>query len=149
MGICQAILIFVLAGLAAAQDIAAKADDLIAAHTKQGKFSGAVLVARNGKPVFQKAYGMANAEWGVANTVETKFRIGSVTKQFATAGILKLEEMGKLKVSDHACDYLPSCPENWKAITIHQLLTHTSGVPSFTGIPEYSRMKSLPSRYDE
>lgn len=87
-------------------------------------------MAKEGKPVFEKAYGMANYEWGVPNA-------------------LKLEEMGKLKVADKACDYLPSCPETWKPITIHQLLTHTSGIPNFTSVADYAKVKPLPSRYDE
>ena len=92
---------------------------------------------------------MANYEWGVPNAMDTRFRIGSVTKQFSAAGILKLEEMGKLKVADKACEYLPSCPETWKPITIHQLLTHTSGIPNFTSVADYAKVKPLPSRYDE
>lgn len=118
----QTILILVLAALAAGQDIAAKADELMSAYTKQGKFSGAVLIAKDGKIVFEKVYGMANYEWNVPNSVDTKFRLGNITKQFAAMAVLKLEEAGKLKVGDKSCEYLPACPEIWKPITIHQHL---------------------------
>lgn len=87
-------------------------------------------MAKEGKPVFENAYGMANYEWGVHNA-------------------MKLEEMGKLKVADKACDYLPSCPESWKPIAIHQLLTHTSVIPNFNSVADYAKVKPLPSRYDE
>lgn len=149
MGIRQTILILALAATTFAQDLATRADEFVSAYVKLNQFSGAVLVAKEGKPVFSKAYGMANYEWGVPNTIDTRFRLGSITKQFGAAAILKLEEMGKLKVTDKACDYLPACPETWKPITIHHLLTHTSGIPNVTAIPEYKRIKFLPTKYDE
>ncbi len=149
MGFRQAFLILGLAAAALAQDISAKADEYVAAFAKQNLFSGSVLVAQKGTIAFDKAYGMANYEWSVANTTDTKFRLGSVTKQFAAASVLKLEEMDKLKTSDKICDYLPACPEKWKPITIYHLLTHTSGIVNFTSLKDYGRLKGLPSRYDE
>jgi len=149
MGIRQTILIFGLAVASLAQDLPSKADEFLAGFVRDQKFSGTVLIGKGGKVVFEKAYGMANYDWSIANTTDTKFRLGSISKQFGAAGILKLEEMGKLKTTDKACDYLPTCPEIWKPITIHQLLTHTSGVPNFTSFPEYNKMKGLPSRYEE
>ncbi|MBM3759224.1 MAG: serine hydrolase [Acidobacteria bacterium] len=149
MGIRQTILIFGLAAATFAQDLTTKADEFVGAYAKLGKFSGTVLIAKEGKIVFEKAYGMANYEWSIPNTVDTKFRLGSISKQFGAAAILKLEEMGKLKTTDKACDYLPACPEQWKPITIHQLATHTSGVPNFTNFPDYAKIKYRPSRYEE
>jgi len=149
MGIHKTFLIFGLAAVTFAQDITAKADEFVSAFVKQNKFSGTVLIAKEGKVVFDKAYGMANYEWSIPNTTDTKFRLGSVTKQFGAAAILKLEEMGKLKTTDKACDYLPDCPENWKPIIIHHLLTHTSGIPNFTALKDYGQLKLLPSKYDE
>lgn len=134
------------AGFAA---MAEKADAVVSAYAAQGEFSGVAAIAKDGKLVFAKGYGMANYEWGVPNTVEAKFRIGSVSKQFGAAAILKLQEEGKLKVDDAACGYLPDCPERWRRITIHQLLTHTSGIPNVTNLPAYEGMKHLPSRYEE
>ena len=146
MGIHKTFLIFGLAVATFAQDIATKADAFM---KQQKQFSGTVLIAKEGKVVFEKAYGMANYEWSISNTIDTKFRLGSVTKQFGAAAILKLEEQGKLKTTDKACDYLPACPEIWKPVTIHQLLTHTSGIPNFTSFPEYAKLQALPSRYEE
>jgi len=99
-------------------------------------FSGVVLVARNGQVLFQKAYGSANREHGVANKLDTKFRLGSVTKQFTAMAIMILTERGKLSVTDPICKYIENCPTAWSAITIHHLLTHTSGIPDFTDFPD-------------
>ena len=107
-------------------------------------FSGVVLIARNGKVLFARPYGMANLELDVPNTLETKFRLASITKQFTAAAILILQERGKLSVNDKLCTYLPDCPPLWKGITIHQLLTHSSGIYSFTESPDTARYDPLP-----
>ena len=110
----------------------------------RGEFSGAVLLARGGKILFARGYGMANLEHDVPNTVDTKFRLGSVTKQFTAAGIMLLQERKKLSVHDSICIYVHDCPDSWKSITIHQLLSHTSGIPSFTEFPDNDRYERLP-----
>lgn len=84
-----------------------------------------------------KGYGFANLEWQVSNTPTTKFRLGSITKQFTAASILLLEERGKLKVEDPVKKYMPDAPAAWDKVTIFHLLTHTSGIPSFTSFPDY------------
>jgi CubicO group peptidase (beta-lactamase class C family) len=81
----------------------------------------------------EKGYGMANVELDVPNTPDTKFRLGSITKQFTATAIMQLQEQGKLSVNDLACKYVAGCPDTWKTITVHHLLTHTSGIPSYTG----------------
>ena len=91
-------------------------------------FSGNVLVAFDGKPIFKKSYGFANIELNVTNNPETKFRIGSVTKQFTAIAIMILQEQGKLNVNHKISKYFSDIPEIWKEITVHQLLTHTSGI---------------------
>jgi CubicO group peptidase (beta-lactamase class C family) len=91
-------------------------------------FSGNVLVAVNGKSIYEKSYGYANIELKVKNTSKTKFRIGSITKQFTAMAVMILQEKGKLNVTDKLSDHIPNVPEIWKEITIHQLLTHTSGI---------------------
>jgi CubicO group peptidase (beta-lactamase class C family) len=101
------------------------------------KFMGSVLVAQDGKILLDKAYGFANMEWDVPNTPTTKFRLGSITKQFTAASILLLEERGKLKVENPVKKYMPDAPAAWDKITIFHVLTHTSGIPSFTGFPDY------------
>lgn len=94
----------------------------------------ALLVARGDQVLFRGARGEASVELGVPLTPDSVFRIGSVTKQFAAAGLLKLVEAGKVKLDDPLSKYLPDYP-NGAHISVHQLLNHTSGVKSYTGIP--------------
>ncbi|HKX32160.1 MAG TPA: serine hydrolase [Blastocatellia bacterium] len=132
-----------------AQDLASKIDEYMSALAKQERFSGSVLVARDGKVLFSRGYGMANLEFEVPNTPQTKFRIGSVTKQFTAAAIMLLQERGNLSVQDPVCKYLAKCPPAWDQITIHHLLTHTSGIPNFTNFPEYAKTMTIPATVDE
>ena len=113
-------------------DIPGRLSSYMDAATKVGKFSGSVLVAKDGKVLFAKGYGLANAEHEIPNTPETKFRLGSITKMFTATAILILQDRGKLKVDDPVGKYLPDAPKAWDKVTIHHLLTHTSGVPSYT-----------------
>lgn len=129
----------------AAQTPVQNAMAYMAAATKDNAFMGTVLVAKDGKVLFSNGYGFANVEHNVPNTPDTKFRLGSLTKQFTAVAVLQLEEQGKLKVTAPACNYLPNCPATWRPITIHQLLTHTSGLFNFTNDPEYPRTAMLPS----
>lgn len=141
-------LCFVFLQSAAAQQqtdaqIAAKVDEYANAAVKIDHFSGTVLVARDGKPVISKGYGMANYELNVPNTPQTVFRLGSVTKQFTAAAIVQLQERGKLSVGDSICKYLEKCPAAWQPLTIRQLLTHTSGIPNYTSFPGFSEKTSV------
>lgn len=135
--------IAVLSGVAAAgavaqtQDAAAKADQYLTAWADQGRFSGAVLIAKGDKVMLRKGYGKANYELDVANTPETVFRIGSITKMFTAFSVLQLEEKGLLSVNDPVAKYVPEIPAAWGAITIHQLLCHKSGVPDFINAKAY------------
>ncbi|MFO7615786.1 MAG: serine hydrolase domain-containing protein, partial [Bacteroidales bacterium] len=92
-------------------------------------FSGTVLVKVPGQPVFTAAYGFSNEEQNIRNTSETVYDIGSLTKQFTAAAILKLEMAGSLSVNDKIGRYLPDMQSDKSEITVHQLLTHTSGLP--------------------
>lgn len=123
-----------------AQDTA-RMEQVIQSYVTAGTFMGAVLVARDGAIVHNKAYGLANVEWDVPNTPTTKFRLGSITKQFTAASILLLEERGKLKIDAPVKTYLPDSPVSWEKITVFNLLTHTSGIPNFTALPEYGAAK--------
>lgn len=96
-------------------------------------FSGVVLVAVDGKIAFQKAYGMADQNRNIPNNIKTVFDIGSVSKQFTAAAIVKLEMQGKLKTEDFISKYLDGVPEDKANVTIHQLLTHTAGFPEYSG----------------
>ncbi|HUQ87978.1 MAG TPA: serine hydrolase [Vicinamibacterales bacterium] len=135
-------LVFVTVSFARAQDAnTARMEQVIQSHVSAGTFMGTVLVARDGAVVLDKAYGMANLELDVANTTTTKFRLGSVTKQFTAASILLLEERGKLNVNDKVKAYLPDAPMAWDRITVFNLLTHTSGIPNFTALADYDTIK--------
>ncbi|MDT4895521.1 MAG: hypothetical protein QOH25_598 [Acidobacteriota bacterium] len=127
------------------QELTTRVDEYVNALVKQNRFSGAILLAREGKILLSKGYGMANLEDGTPNTPQTKFRLGSITKQFTAAAILKLQEQGKLNVQDMVCKYVENCPAAWQPITIHHLLTHTSGIPNMTSFPEFHKVKFFPT----
>ncbi len=118
-------------------------DEAATAFQKNRGFMGTVLVAKGGKVLFEKGYGSADLEWDVPNTPDAKFRLGSITKQFTATAILQLAQQGKLSVTDSACKYFADCPDTWKKITIHQLLSHTSGIPSYTGMKEFMTPKLM------
>ena len=114
----------------AQENFTAKLDQYLNAHLQQGTFSGTVVVTEKGVPVYSKGFGMADYEKGVANSQDIKYRIGSVTKSFTATMIMQLQEQGKLSVQDKVSKYLPGFPNSDK-ITLHHLLTNTSGLPDF------------------
>jgi CubicO group peptidase (beta-lactamase class C family) len=118
-------------------DSVARMEQLVQSYLPRNQFMGTVLVAQDGKVILDKGYGFADLEWEVPNTPTTKFRLGSITKQFTATSILLLEERGKLKVEDPVKKYMPDAPAAWDKVTIFHLLTHTSGIPSFTSFPDY------------
>ena len=133
-----AMVVVVLQGHLVAQDKAAKIDEVMTAAHKYRLFNGSALVAENGKVIYKKGLGLANMEWNIPNTPETRFRLGSITKQFTAALILQLVEQGKLKLDGKLSDYLPDYRKDiGEKVTIHQLLNHTSGIPSYTGLPGF------------
>ena len=127
-----------------AQQISVKVDEYMNAAAKVERFSGSIVVARNGQPIVSKGYGMANYELNVMNTPQTVFRLGSLTKQFTAAAIMQLQERGKLNVGDSICKHLTDCPTAWQPVTIRNLLTHTGGVPNYTSLPGFMKTASLP-----
>ena len=133
-----------VAGAVFAQD-AARMDQVAQASAGEKKFMGTVLVARGDQVVLSKGYGSADLEWNIPNAPSTKFRLGSVTKQFTAASILLLEERGKLKTDDLVKKFMPDAPAAWDKITIFHLLTHTSGIPNFTGFPDYAKQEPFPT----
>lgn len=126
-------------------DIASKIDEYMTAFVGARGFGGSVLVAREGKMIVSNGYGMANIELSVPNTPQTVFRIGSLTKQFTSAAIMLLRERGKLNLQDSVCRYSAECPAMWREVTIHHLLTHTSGIPNVTALADWESKKTLPS----
>jgi|SRR6478609_2389326 len=130
--------------LLAAADLKTDLHDYFQQACQSKGFMGAASVTVNGETKFQEACGWADAEWKIKNTVDTKFRTGSIAKEFTAADILLLYEQGKLLFSDPVGKYVDNLPESWRPATIHQLLTHTSGIPipSYTG-PAWERYSAL------
>ena len=125
-------------GFVLAQTKAAKIDAIVRQYVDNKQFNGTVLVAEKGQVIFKKGYGMANMEWAIANTPDTKFRLGSITKQFTAMLIMQLVEQGKLELAEPITTYLPDYPKaTGSKITTHHLLTHTSGLPNYTNIPKF------------
>jgi CubicO group peptidase (beta-lactamase class C family) len=113
-------------------------EEVVRSYLSEKKFMGSVLVVRGNSVLLNKGYGFANLEWDIPNSPSAKFRLGSITKQFTAASILLLEERGKLKVDDPVKKYMPDAPAAWDKITLFNLLTHSSGIPNFTGFPDYA-----------
>ena len=129
-----------------------KIDTLMKLYYEYGQFNGTVLVAEHGKVVYRKGFGLADMEWDIPNQPDTRFRLGSITKQFTSMIILQLVQRGKLKLDGKITDYLPDYPKKTgDRITIHQLLTHTSGIPGYTEFPSFfrdiSRNPSSPAEF--
>ena len=109
--------------------IASQVDSLLKNKVTHQQFSGSILIAQSGKVLLSKGYSRADWDHGTPNTPHTRFYLGSTTKQFTAMAILILQQRGKLHVHDRLCTYLANCPEAWQPLTIHELLTHTSGIP--------------------
>src|SRR5512136_440332 len=103
-------------------------DELLTQMDRDGTFSGSILIAQDGVVFLNKGYGLADRVQGIPNTPQTRFHLGSMTKQFTAMGILILQSQGKLSVQDPICSFIADCPKEWQDITIHHLLTHTSGL---------------------
>jgi CubicO group peptidase (beta-lactamase class C family) len=97
-------------------------------------YSGSVLVAQHGEVVLNRGYGLADRAHGAPFTADTLFDIASISKPFTAAAVLRLEMQGKLKVEDRLSRFFPDAPADKAAITLHQLLSHTSGLPETSGL---------------
>ncbi|MBA2646700.1 MAG: beta-lactamase family protein, partial [Pyrinomonadaceae bacterium] len=119
-------------------------DDLIATQMRERHIPGlALAVVQNGKVVKAQGYGLASVEFGVPVTPDTVFEIGSVTKQITAAAVMLLVEDGKLALNDSITKHLTGLPASWRAITVRHLLTHTSGVKNYTGLPGFELSKRM------
>ena len=126
-----------------AQSKSEQLDALFEKYHEYKHLNGSVLIAENNQVIYKKGFGFANMEWEIPNDSKTKHRLGSITKQFTAMFILQLKEEGKLKLDDPISKHLPDYPkENGDQVTIHQLLTHTSGIPSYTSYGSLMRDKS-------
>jgi CubicO group peptidase (beta-lactamase class C family) len=103
----------------------------LTAAAERGHVQGAVLVAENGTVLIDTAFGYADMEHGIHNTPETRFRVASLTKQFTAMAIMMLATDGKLRISDPISRWLDSIPPAWSAITVHDLIRHTSGISDY------------------
>jgi CubicO group peptidase (beta-lactamase class C family) len=121
----------------------ARLDSVIDAYVRAGSFTGVVVVGDHGRVVYQAARGEADREWRVPITPNAVFRIGSTTKQFTAALVMTLVEEGRVRLDAHVVDYLPDYPRaQGERITIHHLLTHTSGIPEYVGRDDFFRTSS-------
>lgn len=105
------------------------------------QFTGAVLVARGDQVLFRQVYGKANYEQDTPFALDTRFRLASVSKQFTAVAVLKLQDEGKLSVDDPVCKWIEPCPDAWRPLRIHHLLSHTSGIPDVMAQAEWGRIR--------
>lgn len=137
----------VLAAVALAGDRTAEIDRLLTRYHELGQLNGSVLVAQGDTVVLARGYGLANMEWGVRNAPDTKFRLGSITKQFTSMLIMQLVAEGRLQTSTTLAEALPYYrKDSGGKVTLHHLLSHTSGIPSYTSHPDF-RAKVSRNRY--
>lgn len=136
-----------LTNLIYAQSLSEKVDNIIKTEFNEKDGPGGVfLISKKGKPIYEKAFGLANLELNVELQPNSVFQIGSMTKQFTSVAILLLEQEGKLNTSDYISTYIPDYP-NGNKISIHHLLTHTSGIKDFTktkGLSEIAQKEMTP-----
>jgi CubicO group peptidase (beta-lactamase class C family) len=128
---------------ASAADFAERVD-AIAKHGLSHPVAGiSVAVARDGKVVFARGYGFANLEHSVPVTPETVFHIASISKNIEAAVIVQLAERGKLNLDEDVTKYVPEAPTHGKHVTVRQLINHTSGIFSFTSLPNAMQNERL------
>ena len=118
--------------------VASRIQQLMETRSAEGGFNGTVLVARHGNVLYKGAFGFANLEWKIPNDLETKFEIGSITKQFTAMLVLQFVNEGKIRLAGHVSEYLSYYRrDTGNRVTIAELLDHTSGIPNFLSIPGF------------
>ncbi|HXX13824.1 MAG TPA: serine hydrolase domain-containing protein [Candidatus Eremiobacteraceae bacterium] len=118
--------------------LALQMNEIMQARAAAGDFSGSLLVARDARILYQHAFGYANLEWKIPNDLQTKFEIGSMTKQFTALLVLQFVNEGRIKLDGRLSDYLPYYrKDTGSRVTIRQLLSHTSGIPNFISLPGF------------
>lgn len=127
---------------------ASQVEELLTTKQKKDEFSGTVLLAVEDRIILNRGYGFANREHQVNHIPETKFRIGSITKQFTAMAIMMLHERGILQVEDNLSRYIPSYRYS-DQITIHHLLTHTSGIPNITQVANFIEIMKQPTTLEK
>lgn len=118
-------------------------DEVVLSYYGNNQFSGSVLVVENGAVIYRQSVGLANRDWNIPNTPDTKLRLASITKQFTAMVIMQLVEEGEIALHGTISDYLPYYRKSTgKKVTVHHLLTHTSGIPNYTSNPEFWTTKT-------
>lgn len=145
---CLFLFLLVVVFGAWAQDATQRIDELMTAFNAQYKFNGSVLVAQKGKVLIEKGYGWKNKKDSIKVDGNSIYQIGSVTKQFTSAIIMKLQEQGKLNVNDKLSKYFPDLRFG-DSITIHNLLTHSSGIYNYTNDGKFMNAEALKSQSHE
>lgn len=116
---------------------------------RQPNFTGGILVAKGDQILFRQVYGMANAAERRPMALDSQFRLASISKQFTAAAILKLQDEGRLKISDPVCKWIEDCPSAWTDIKLWHLLSHTSGIPDLMARPGWGTRRVTPATLDE
>jgi len=116
---------------------------------RRSRFMGGVLVARGGKVLFRQVYGQANGDTDELLSLNSRFRLASLSKQFTAAAILRLQDEGKLSVGDPVCKWIQPCPAAWAPLKIHHLLSHTSGIPDLMARPGWGQRRVTPATLDQ
>ena len=123
--------------LSAIGESTAAVDRYVEPYAASNNFSGVVLIAQHGKAVYEKAYGFADMGAGRRNTPQTQFHLASMSMQFTAAAVMRLVELGKIKLDQTISQFVPGLP-NGDKITIRELLEETSGLPDVNALPDYS-----------
>jgi CubicO group peptidase (beta-lactamase class C family) len=124
------------------------ANQFVSSMPTENGFRGVALVAKNGQVLFQKGYGNAVEEWSIPNDPNTKFELASLTKQFTGAAILLLAQAGKLDIDAPVARYYSQAPNLWSAVTVRQLVNHTSGLPN-NELQDFNKGLCVPYTMDE
>ena len=141
-------LFFAVALAASGADVVPEIEHLLKARLDAGEFNGTALVARGGRVVYERGFGFANREWRTPNDTRTKFEIGSMTKQFTALLVLQFVNEGRIRLDGHVSDYLPYYRHDTGGrVTIHNLLSHTSGIPDFLAAPGFLEGTASRRRY--
>ncbi|UCE25472.1 MAG: serine hydrolase, partial [Candidatus Zixiibacteriota bacterium] len=133
-----------------AQTLNERLDEYLTAAQRVLRFTGAVIVAKDGEIVLSQGYGMADRADSIPNTPDTKYLLASITKQFTAAGILQLVERKQLSLNHPVSKYLPDYPKKvGDRVTIYHLLTHTSGIAEYTTQPQFGEIYLKPATHEE
>jgi len=126
-----------------------KIDQLLSEKFKSNETGATAIVSKKGQVIYKKAFGMANLELNIPMQTDNVFRIGSISKQFTAIAILRLMEQGKLGLQDDITKFIPDYPNHGHKITVEHLLTHTSGIQSYTSMKEFGAISRLDKKPEE